>query len=154
MYVIFIARFCNSEEQNTYNILSTNEMKPFKKFANDLRIQTFRAFRENRETITLDYQALLRCKNTSFSQISQLFRQENDICEKYSSDGQTGKTVNSLINKPKSKIQFLANDLTKSSSPKDVLIVKADERQGEVSLDWRTIMAIRSCSCRGDVRMP
>lgn len=41
-------------------------------------------FRENRETITLDYQASLRCKNTSFSQILQLFRQENAICEKYS----------------------------------------------------------------------
>ena len=85
MYVIFSARFCNSEERSTHNILSANEMKPFKKFANDLRIQTFRAFRENRETITLDYQALLRRKNTSFSQIPQLFRQENAICEKYSS---------------------------------------------------------------------
>ena len=85
MYVIFIARFCNSEERSIHNILSTNEMVPFKKFANDLWIQTFRAFRENRETITLDYQALLRRKITSFSQIPQLFQQENDICEKYSS---------------------------------------------------------------------
>jgi hypothetical protein len=90
-------------------------------FANDRGIWCFLASCEKSQFITLDFQALLRCKNTTFSQIPQLFRQENDICENFSSASLLPFCFKVLIIKQETTIAFFAND-SDTNKPKNVVL--------------------------------
>lgn len=81
-----------------------------RKFAKRFAHILLGVFCEEHEIITLDYQAFLRCKSSSFSQIPQLFRQENDICERFSSAPFLLYYVKAFIIKRKLQSSIFAND--------------------------------------------
>ena len=121
MYVDFVFKCWNLAISELRNSLFFNRLPLFKIFANDLGIWCFLASCEKSQFITLDFQALLRCKNTTFSQIPQLFRQENDICKNFSSASLPPFCFKVLIIKQETTIAFFAND-SDSNKPKNVVL--------------------------------
>ena len=121
MHVVFLIKCWSLAISELHNSLFFNRLPLFKMFANDWGIWCFLASCEKSQFITLDFQALLRCKNTTFSQIPQLFRQENDICENFSSPSLLPFCFKVLIIKQKTTIAFFANDVD-TNMPKNAVL--------------------------------